>query len=66
VNADKVMDRSAGDVQAALALVGVGADNLEPAPLGVVADDIRLVGSGILLVLGGHPAILRGQGGEPS
>src|SRR5262249_6606239 len=54
---------AAGDAEAALALVGVGADDLEAAAPGVVADDVLLVDGGVLLVLGGHPAVLGRPGG---
>jgi hypothetical protein len=48
---------SAVDVQTALALVGVGADDLEAAALGVLADYVLLVRGG-MLVLGGHADVL--------
>jgi hypothetical protein len=46
------------DAQAALALVGVGADDLDAAPSGVLADLVGLVLGRVLLVLGRHPHVL--------
>src|SRR4029450_13196766 len=50
---------SAGDVQPTAALVGVGADDLEPAAAGVLADRVLVVGGGVLLMLRGHADVLR-------
>jgi len=46
--------------QAALALVRVGVDDLEPAAFGVLPDDVGLVVGGILLMVRRHPNVLGG------
>ena len=47
------------DAQTALALVGIGLDDLDATPGGVFLDLVGLVLRGVLLVLGRHPHILR-------
>ncbi|MNE64665.1 hypothetical protein D3C80_1600870 [compost metagenome] len=47
------------DLQAALALVGVGLDDLEATACGVGRYDVRLVLGGVFLVLGRHTDVLR-------
>ncbi|MNS66354.1 hypothetical protein D3C72_995640 [compost metagenome] len=47
------------DLQAALALVGVGLDDLEATPRRVSRYDVRLVLGGVLLMLGRHADVLR-------
>jgi hypothetical protein len=62
---DQLLERlPAVDAQPALALVGVGADDLDVAPGGVLADLVALVLRRVLLVLGGHAHVLRGA--EPA
>ena len=51
------------DGQAAFALVGVGADDLDIAPVGVLLDLVSLVVRGVLLMLGGHAHVLGGAEG---
>jgi hypothetical protein len=53
---------AAGDVEAAFALVCVGADDLETASLGVLANHIPLIGCGVLLMLRGHAHVLSSAG----
>lgn len=48
------------DAQAALALVGIGANDFDVAPSRVLADLVGLVFRRILLVLGRHPHVLGG------
>ncbi len=48
------------DAQAALAVVGIGADDLDAAPGRVLADHVGLVLRRILLVLGRHPHVFGG------
>jgi hypothetical protein len=60
-SADQLLERlPTVDAQPALALVGVGADDLDVAPGGVLADFVALVLRRVLLVLGGHAHVLRG------
>jgi hypothetical protein len=57
---DQLLQRlPAIDAQAALAFVGVGADDLDVAPGGVLADLVALVLRRVLLVLGRHPHVLK-------
>ena len=51
---------TAADIQAALALVGVSANNFQPMPLGIFTDTVALVLGRILLMLRRHPHVLRG------
>ena len=55
--------RAAIDGQAAFAFVGVGADDLDVAPLGVFLNLVGLVVRGVLLMLGGHAHVLGGAEG---
>ena len=52
------------DAEPALALIGVGADDLEAMLGGVVEDLVGLVLGRILLMLGRHTDVLRGASGE--
>ena len=61
---DQALQRGAAvDGQTAFALVGVGSDDLDVAPLGVLANLVGLVVRGVLLMLGGHAHVLRSAKG---
>ena len=48
---------SASEAQAALAVVGIGADDLDTAFLRILPDRRRLVLGGVALVVGRHPDV---------
>ena len=47
----------AGEAQAALAVIGIGADDLDAAFLRILPDCCRLILGGVALVVGRHPDV---------
>ena len=59
---DQLLQRVAAvEAQTALPVIGVGTHDLDASLLGVALNDLRLILSRVLLVLSGHPDVLRGS-----